>query len=166
MKFTVLVWVLGATVDGGYGEKASYYSAVCLETGEVLEGNSNSGTSAAFLGQLQRHSGRLVIWDVLFLGTQIGPRNMLGEVAVKLTVLAWVLGTGESRQGNLGAAVKFTVLVWVLGATVDGGLDSRLRGNDRSGVLFLGRASGVCLGSGERRGFGFAIALGEQEAAL
>ena len=35
------------------GEKASYYSAVCLETGEVevmeLEGNSNSATSAAFL---------------------------------------------------------------------------------------------------------------------
>ena len=38
------------------GEKASCYSAVCLETGEVewmeLEGNSNSGTSAAFLMQL------------------------------------------------------------------------------------------------------------------
>ena len=38
------------------GEKASYYSAVCLETGEVewmeLEGNSNSGTSVAFLTQL------------------------------------------------------------------------------------------------------------------
>ena len=35
------------------GEKASYYSAVCLETGEVewmeLEGNSNAETSAAFL---------------------------------------------------------------------------------------------------------------------
>ena len=52
-----------------YGEKASYYSAVCLETGEVewmeLEGNSNSGTSAAFLNQLrQRRSGQLnVIWD-------------------------------------------------------------------------------------------------------
>ena len=52
-----------------YGEKASYYSAVCLETGEVewmeLEGNSNSGTSAAFLAQLrQRHIGPLnVIWD-------------------------------------------------------------------------------------------------------
>ena len=51
------------------GEKASYYSAVCLETGEVewmgLEGNSNSGTSAAFLKQLrQRHTGPLkVIWD-------------------------------------------------------------------------------------------------------
>ena len=52
-----------------YGEKASYYSAVCLETGEVewmeLEGNSNSGTSAVFLRQLsERHSGPLrVIWD-------------------------------------------------------------------------------------------------------
>ena len=52
-----------------YGEKASYYSAVCLETGEVewmeLEGNSNSQRSAAFLEQLrERHGGRLrVIWD-------------------------------------------------------------------------------------------------------
>ena len=52
-----------------YGEKASYYSAVCLETGEVewmeVKGNSNSGTSVAFLEQLRgRHSGRLnVIWD-------------------------------------------------------------------------------------------------------
>ena len=68
-------WVLRgepALVDSTsprYGEKASFYSAVCLETGEVewmdLEGNSNSGTSAAFLGQLrERHSGRLnMIWD-------------------------------------------------------------------------------------------------------
>ena len=68
-------WVLrggAALVDSTsprYGEKASYYSAVCLETGEVewmeLEGNSNSGTSAAFLTQLrQRHPGPLnVIWD-------------------------------------------------------------------------------------------------------
>ena len=52
-----------------YGEKASYYSAVCLETGEVewmeLEGNSNSGTSVTFLKQLRRkHPGPLrVIWD-------------------------------------------------------------------------------------------------------
>ena len=51
------------------GERASYYSAVCLETGEVewmeLEGNSNAGTSAAFLSQLRRrHTGPLnVIWD-------------------------------------------------------------------------------------------------------
>ncbi len=51
------------------GEKASYYSAVCLETGEVevmeLEDNSNSATSAAFLRQLRvRHYDPLtVIWD-------------------------------------------------------------------------------------------------------
>ena len=68
-------WVLRgepALVDSSsprYGEKASYYSAVCLETGEVewmeLEGNSNSGTSAAFLAQLrERHPRPLnVIWD-------------------------------------------------------------------------------------------------------
>ena len=51
------------------GEKASYYSAVCLETGEVevmeLEGNSNSATSATFLRQLSaQHTEPLtVIWD-------------------------------------------------------------------------------------------------------
>ena len=68
-------WVLRgkpALVDSNsprYGEKASYYSAVCLETSEVewmeLEGNSNSGTSAAFLEQLrEKHTGPLqVIWD-------------------------------------------------------------------------------------------------------
>jgi transposase len=52
-----------------WGEKASYYSAVCLETGEVevmeLVGNSNAETSAAFLKQLrENHTGPLnVIWD-------------------------------------------------------------------------------------------------------
>ena len=52
-----------------YGEKASYYSAVCLETGEVawleLEGNSNAATSVAFLKQLkEKQPGPLkVIWD-------------------------------------------------------------------------------------------------------
>ena len=68
-------WVLKgkpALVDSTsprYGEKASYYSAVCLETGEVewmeLEGNSNSGTSVAFLEQLrEKHPGPMrVIWD-------------------------------------------------------------------------------------------------------
>ena len=68
-------WVLRgepALVDSSspkYGEKASYYSAVCLETGEVewmgVEGNSNAGTSVAFLERLRgRHCGRLnVIWD-------------------------------------------------------------------------------------------------------
>ncbi len=52
-----------------WGEKASYYSAVCLETGEVehmeLRGTSTSATSAVFLAQLrERHPGPLVvIWD-------------------------------------------------------------------------------------------------------
>jgi transposase len=51
------------------GEKASYYSAVCLETGEVqvmeLTGNSSAVTSAAFLQQLRaNHPAPLVvIWD-------------------------------------------------------------------------------------------------------
>ena len=65
-------WVLRgepALVDSTsprYGEKASYYSAVCLATGEVeLEGNSNSESSVAFLDQLRhKHGGQLnVIWD-------------------------------------------------------------------------------------------------------
>ena len=52
-----------------HGEKANYYLAVCLETGEVewmeLEGNSNGESSVAFLERLrERHGGRLnVIWD-------------------------------------------------------------------------------------------------------
>ncbi len=51
------------------GEKATYYSAVCLETGEVLampvEGNTNAETSVAFLQLLrEKYSGPLiVIWD-------------------------------------------------------------------------------------------------------
>ena len=61
-------WVLKgepAVVDSispRWGEKASYYSAVCLETGEVevmeLQGNSNAETSTAFLKQLrEKHTG-------------------------------------------------------------------------------------------------------------
>jgi transposase len=68
-------WVLKGTpavVDSTsprYGEKASYYSAVCLETGEVeampLEGNSSAQTSVAFLQQLRaQHAAPLVVfWD-------------------------------------------------------------------------------------------------------
>jgi transposase len=68
-------WVLKgepALVDSTsprWGEKASYYSAVCLETGAVevmeLAGNSTAATSVAFLRQLRaHHSGPLiVIWD-------------------------------------------------------------------------------------------------------
>jgi transposase len=68
-------WVLKgqpALVDSTsprYGEKASYYAAVCVETGEVeampLEGTSTAETSAAFLQQLRaRHAEPLVVfWD-------------------------------------------------------------------------------------------------------
>jgi transposase len=68
-------WVLKGTpalVDSTsprYGEKASYYSAVCVETGEVeamaLEGTSTAETSASFLKHLrERHAGPLIVfWD-------------------------------------------------------------------------------------------------------
>jgi transposase len=68
-------WVLRgqpALVDSTsprWGEKASYYSAVCLETGEVevmeLERTSTAATSVAFLRQLRAHHPQplIVIWD-------------------------------------------------------------------------------------------------------
>lgn len=68
-------WVLkgeSALIDSTsprWGEKVSYYSAVCVETGEVawmeLEGNSNADTSVAFLRQVRAaYAGPLiVIWD-------------------------------------------------------------------------------------------------------
>ena len=68
-------WVLKghpALVDSTcprWGEKASYYSAVCLETGEVaylaLEGTSSSATSATFLAHLraQHPEPLIIIWD-------------------------------------------------------------------------------------------------------
>jgi transposase len=52
-----------------WGEKASYYSAVCLETGEVevmeLDGNSNAETSTRFLRQLRANHPEplIVLWD-------------------------------------------------------------------------------------------------------
>src|SRR5580765_917909 len=68
-------WVLRgepALVDSTsprWGEKVSYYSAVCLETGAVevleLEGNSSAQTSVQFLQQLRAHhpDPLIVIWD-------------------------------------------------------------------------------------------------------
>ncbi len=68
-------WVLKgqpALVDSTsprWGEKASYYSAVCVETGEVeamaLVGNSTAETSAAFLRQVRAHHPEplVVLWD-------------------------------------------------------------------------------------------------------
>jgi transposase len=69
------MWVLKGTpalVDSTsprYGEKASYYSAVCVETGEVeampLAGNSSADTSVRFLQQLRAHHPEplVVVWD-------------------------------------------------------------------------------------------------------
>ena len=86
-------WVLKgepALVDSTspkYGEKASYYSAVFLEMGEVewmgLEGNSNSGTSVACLKQLKnKHPGPLkIILFVVECRTGVCPckfRTLLG----------------------------------------------------------------------------------------
>src|SRR3990170_822755 len=51
------------------GEKVTYYSAVCLETGDVeqmeVDGTCTAETSAAFLGQLRAHHPEplIVIWD-------------------------------------------------------------------------------------------------------
>ena len=51
------------------GEKVTYYSAVCLETGEVEEmevtGTCTAVTSATFLAQLREHHAEplVVIWD-------------------------------------------------------------------------------------------------------
>ena len=68
-------WVLHgepALVDSTsprWGEKASYYSAVCIETGEVevmdLDSTSTAETSVAFLRQLRAHQPEplIVIWD-------------------------------------------------------------------------------------------------------
>lgn len=53
----------------GLGEKATYYSAVCLETGEIesmqVEGTCTAETSVAFLKQLRAHHKQalIVIWD-------------------------------------------------------------------------------------------------------
>jgi transposase len=68
-------WVLKRTpalVDSTsrrYGEKASYYSAVCLETGEVeampLTGHSSAETAVSFVQQLRAHHAAplVVFWD-------------------------------------------------------------------------------------------------------
>ncbi len=87
-----------------YGEKASYYSAVCLETGEVewmeLEGNSNSGTSTAFLEQLrERHSGRLnVIWNNAPAHRGEAVREWLSKPGVNLRLVNPVF-TGQALPG-------------------------------------------------------------------
>ena len=107
-------WVLKgepALVDSSsprYGEKASYYSAVCLETGEVewmeLEGNSNSETSADFLEQLrERHGGRLnVIWDNAPAHRGEAVRELSGVPGLNLRLVNL---PGYSPDFNAGEAI-------------------------------------------------------------
>ncbi len=107
-------WVLKgrpALVDWNsprYGEKASYYSAVCLETAEVewmeLEGNSNSETSAAFLEQLrERHGGRLnVIWDNAPAHRGEAVRGLLRKAGLNLRLINL---PGYSQDFNADEAI-------------------------------------------------------------
>ena len=108
-----------------YGEKASYYSAVCLETDEVewmeLDGNSNSGTSAAFPEQLREGHARplTVIWDNALAHRGEAVREYLRTPGLKLRLvnrcfhegrLCWVTvltstpmrrsGDGRERRGD------------------------------------------------------------------
>ena len=50
---------LAGPTSPSWGEKGSYYSAVCLEAAEVedmeLDGNSPAQTSVAFLRQMRAH---------------------------------------------------------------------------------------------------------------
>ena len=111
-------WVLRAepalvdSTSPRYGEKASYYSAVCLETVEVewmeLEGNSNSETLAAFLEQLrERQGGRLnVIWDNAPAHRGEAVREWLGKPGVNLRLVE-PAGTQpglQRRRDHLGLA--------------------------------------------------------------
>ena len=88
-----------------HGEKASYYSAVCLETGEVewmeLEGNSNGESSVAFLEQLrERHGGRLnVIWDNAPAHRGPAMRSYLETPGLNLRLVNPVSSTGQALPG-------------------------------------------------------------------
>ena len=104
-------WVLkgeAALVDSTgprRGEKASYDSAVCLETGEVewmeLEGNSNSGTSVAFLTQLkeQRPGSLRVIWDNAPAHRGEALREHLRTPGLGLRLVNPVSSTGQALPG-------------------------------------------------------------------
>ena len=88
-----------------YGEKASYYSAVCLETGEVewmeVAGNSNAGTSVAFLERLRgrRGGGLTVIWDNAPAHGGEALREYLKTPDLNLRLVNPVSSTGQALPG-------------------------------------------------------------------
>jgi putative transposase len=93
------MWVLRGTpalVDSTsprLGEKVSYYSAVCLETGEVeampVMGNCNAETSTAFLRQLRKKHPEplIVIWDNGPAHRGKAMRTYLATPGLKLTLV-------------------------------------------------------------------------------
>jgi len=107
-------WVLrgeAALVDSTsprLGEKATYYSAICLETGEVeamtVLGNTNAETSVTFMKQLcaQHTEPLIVIWDN-------GPAHHGPEMREYLTTpalnLRLVALPGYSPDFNLDEAI-------------------------------------------------------------
>jgi transposase len=76
------------------GEKATYYSGVCLETGEVEEmepeGNCTAETSAAFLCQLRANHPEplIVIWDNGPAHRGDAIRNLLATPGLNLRLVA------------------------------------------------------------------------------
>jgi DDE superfamily endonuclease/Winged helix-turn helix len=93
-------WVLRgepALVDSSsprLGERASYYSAVCLESGEVeqmqVKGNCTAVTSAAFLRQLRaKHPEALiVVWDNGPAHRGVAVRELLATPGLNLRLVA------------------------------------------------------------------------------
>jgi transposase len=83
------------TTSPKLGEKASYYSGVCLETGEVesmaVIGNYTAETSVAFLQQLRaKHTGPLiVIWDnsPVHRGTEMRAYLATSDLNLRLVAL-------------------------------------------------------------------------------
>ena len=132
-------WVLRgepALVDTSspkYGEKATYYSAVCLETGEVaamsVAGNTNAATSVTFLQQLREQYPEplIVIWDN-------GPAHHGPELREYLTTPDSELAAGRTAGLQPGLQPGRSHL----------GLDSRRR--DGEHLLWHGRQ-----GAGEGR---------------
>ena len=100
------------------GEKASYYSAVCLETGEVewmeLEGNSNSESSVAFLDQLrERHPGPLkVIWDNAPAHRGSAIHSYLETSGLNLRLVTPRLHEGRLCRGSTSSTVSSPEPVW------------------------------------------------------